>query len=121
MKKKVINEQGWHRMSEEVLTGMREWRIKHSKATLREIETELDGRLARMRARMLEDLALQSEAAGWEERAGEQAPRCATCGVELAERGSRVRILDTHGGETITLERSYGVCPTCQSGVFPPR
>jgi hypothetical protein len=118
--KKTINEQRWHQLSEEVMTGMREWRLKHRKATLREIENELDGRLARMRARMLEDLAMQSEAAEWEARAEEQPPKCPTCGVELAERGSHVRILDTHGGETITLERSYGVCPTCKSGVFPP-
>lgn len=58
-----LNESLWHQLTEDITTGMREWRIQHSKATLREIETELDARLARTRARMLEDLALQRTAA----------------------------------------------------------
>jgi hypothetical protein len=100
---------------------MREWRNQHPKATLREIETELDTRLARMRARMLEDLALQSTAAAWQETARLQAPTCPQCGTPLDERGTHPRTLLTHGGQEVTLERSYGICPTCQSGLFPPR
>lgn len=117
---KTIDEGLWHKLSAEVVTGMREWRQRHPKATLREIETELDKRLGRMRARMLEDLAVQSEAAEWEDRVQAERPVCGQCGTELRERGRHARILDTHGGETIRLERSYGVCPTCQGGVFPP-
>ena len=50
----------WHALSEEVISGMKEWRIQHPKATFQEIERALDERLARMRARMLEDAALVS-------------------------------------------------------------
>ena len=32
----------WHELSEEVLTGMQEWRLQHPKANFAEIETELD-------------------------------------------------------------------------------
>ena len=53
-----INEQTWHRMTEEIMTGMREWRSQHPKATLREMEDELDARWVRVRARMLEAMAL---------------------------------------------------------------
>ena len=40
-------------LSEEVITGMAEWRGQHPRATLSEIEAALDERLARVRARML--------------------------------------------------------------------
>ena len=43
----------WQAVSEEVLTGMKDWRVQHPKATFREIEAALDERLARLRARML--------------------------------------------------------------------
>ena len=46
----------WHELAEDVMTGMKEWRLQHPKATFREIEAALDERLARLRARMLEDL-----------------------------------------------------------------
>ncbi len=46
-------EHHWEALSHEILTGMREWRLQHPKATLPEIEAVLDERLARLRARML--------------------------------------------------------------------
>lgn len=58
-----LNEQTWQRMTTEIIAGMREWRLQHPKATLRAIEHQLDSRWARVRARMLEDLALASAAA----------------------------------------------------------
>jgi hypothetical protein len=110
-----------HHLTEDIMIGMREWRIQHPKATLREIETELDARLARTRARMLEDLALQTTAATWQDAARLHSPTCPQCGTPLAERGRHPRTLLTHGGQELTLERSYGVCPACASGLFPPR
>ena len=116
-----INETLWHQLSQEVMTGMREWRLQHPKATLREIETELDARLNRMRARMLEDLALQSAATAWEATPALQQPTCPDCGARLQERGSQPRTLQTHGGQDLTLERHYGECLACGAGLFPPR
>ncbi len=40
-------ERKWQKLSEEVLTGMKEWRDQHPKATLNEIEEALDERLGR--------------------------------------------------------------------------
>ena len=116
-----LNESLWRQLSEEITSCMREWRVQHPKATLREIETEFDQRWARARARMLEDLALQSTTATWQEEARLQQPTCPECGTPLDERGSHPRTLLTQGGQQLTLERSYGVCPSCGSGLFPPR
>ena len=44
----------WQQLVEEVVTGMWDWRTAHPRATFREIESALDERLERMRARMLE-------------------------------------------------------------------
>ena len=116
----AINEVLWHRLTAEVTSGMREWRAQHPKATLREIEIELDTRLHGMRARMLEDLALQSAAATWEASAAEGPPTCPQCHAPLQGRGRHARTLTTEGGQTLTLERDYGVCPACGAGLFPP-
>ena len=56
---------GWQELSEEAISGMKEWRLANPKAAFAEIETELDLRLAKLRARMLQDTALASSAADW--------------------------------------------------------
>ena len=115
------HDQNWETLSHEILTGMREWRLQHPKATLREIELALDAHLSRLRARMLQDVALQSVAADWKQAATLDRPTCQICGTPLILRGKRPRQLNTHGGQQITLNRSYGLCPTCKKGLFPPR
>lgn len=110
----------WDELAAEVLSGMKEWRLQHPKATLRQIEAALDERLGKMRARMLQDVALASAAA--DIRAGEAAerPRCEMCGEVLVERAVAERQLLTQHNQLLKLERSYGVCPTCGAGLFPP-
>jgi hypothetical protein len=110
----------WEKLAEEVLSGMKEWRVQHPRATLSEMEVALDERLNRMRARMLEDMALASKVANLKEVEAEARPTCPHCGEPLASRGKEKRSIQTNGGEGITLERSYGVCPKCQVGIFPP-
>ncbi len=117
----ALDEQTWHRMTEQIMAGMREWRLAHPKATLREIEDQLDTRWARVRARLLEDMALASAAADWAATPKSQQPTCPDCGQPLRLRGSDTRILQTHGGQSLSLERSYGTCPACGTGLFPPR
>ncbi|MFL5800791.1 MAG: hypothetical protein ACJ8CR_03540 [Roseiflexaceae bacterium] len=48
-----ITEPLWQQLSAELTLEMRAWRLLLPKATLREIETELDTRLSHMRARLL--------------------------------------------------------------------
>ena len=116
-----LDEQAWHRMTEEIMVGMREWRIAHPKATLRAMEHELDTRWTRVRARMLEDMALASAAADWAATPAGQQPTCPDCAAPLQLRGADTRTLQTHGGEALTLNRQYGSCPACGAGLFPPR
>ena len=110
----------WHELAEEVMSGMKEWRLQHPKATLREIEGALDERLGQMRARMLQDLALASAAADIQVAQEEQRPLCPQCGRVLESRGQHRRVLTTQHNQPLELERSYGVCPTCGEDFFPP-
>jgi ribosomal protein S27AE len=119
-KREPLNAARWSEAAESVWTGLADWRAAHPRATFDEIEAELDGRLNRVRARVLADLALASAAA--DVRAGSRAerPRCATCGIALHARGRSDRTLLTQGGAEVRLERSYATCPRCGDGSFPP-
>jgi len=112
--------QRWSGLMLAVVSGMAEWRQHHPKATLREIEAEMDTRWARARARIAEDLALASSAADWGEVPSAEQPLCASCGAKLkAEGGKKKRRIQTQGGEVLVLERRYGVCPRCGDSFFP--
>lgn len=110
----------WEKQGQELLVGMKDWRKEHPKATLNEIEKELDLRMRRLRSELLTDLAQASEAAEWTARPVEERPKCPKCGERLASRGRQLRTLQTLGGETLRLERHYGQCPSCGEGLFPP-
>lgn len=112
-------DQRWRALSDEVLSGMKEWRLQHPQATLSEIEAALDEHLARLRARMLEDAALASVATDWDS-ASQTGPVCPQCGKPLQARGRHARRLQTHGAQSLTLQREYGVCLACHAGLFPP-
>lgn len=109
----------WRELAEEVLVGIKEWRLQHPTASLREIEAALDERWSRARARVLQDLALASAAADLSTATGER-PTCPSCGARLEARGRQRRDLTTYHDRTIRLERSYAVCPACAAGLFPP-
>jgi YgiT-type zinc finger domain-containing protein len=110
----------WQVLTEEVLSGMEDWRAAHPKATFAEIEAAVDERLGRMRARMLEAAALASAAADVSGSAVSERPTCPHCGKALVARGKRERTLRVPGKQTVTLRRSYAVCPACGTGLFPP-
>ena len=111
----------WRESSEEVVSGVAEWREQHPKATLQEIEAALDERLGRLRARMLEDAALASQATDLRDTAMVDRPRCPKCGAAMKHQSWEKRDLLTHHGQTVTLNRSYALCPTCGEALFPPR
>lgn len=113
-----VIQKSWSRMSEEIISGMVEWRQQNPKATFGEIETEVDKRLSGLRARMLADAAMSSVAAEWE--TGEQEMICPDCGEKLVKKGKKKRRLQTRGGQEVELEREHGVCPGCGQGVFAP-
>ena len=112
--------QDWKQVSDDMLSGVYEWRLHHPKATLTEIEAAIDERLARLRTKMLQDAALATPAADCRHASPDARPRCPQCQTPLLPRGTQPRTLQTHGGRDVVLDRSYGVCPTCQVGLFPP-
>jgi YgiT-type zinc finger domain-containing protein len=117
MKKEELKKK-WQGTGEEIISGVAEWRAQNPRATLREIEAEVDKRLAELRVRMIADAAMASESAEWEN--GEQAEKCPECGAELEKKGKKKREMQTRGGQVIELEREYGQCPKCGAQIFPP-
>jgi YgiT-type zinc finger domain-containing protein len=117
MKKKDEIEGEWNRSSEEVIREVTEWREEHPKATLREIEAEIDLCLSKLRAKMITDTANQSMSARWEAAEGRVCPEC---GAKLIQKGKQKRVLLTKDGREIELEREHGVCAACGQGIFPP-
>jgi hypothetical protein len=111
----------WQKLSQDLLTSIKQWRLNHPKATLSQMEQALDEQLGNLRARMLEDLALSSDAADLTHTPCDQPILCPQCGSQIVSRGKKRRSLKTHHGHSLELDRSYAVCPTCEVGFFPPR
>ncbi len=111
----VSSNREWDKLYEQASEEVSEWRKEHPKATFLQIAAQVDEQLSRVRARMLEDMALASESA----RAGTVA-KCPECGRELRATGKHKRKLLTEHDEQIALTRSYALCPSCDQSFFPP-
>ena len=109
----------WQAVAEEAMGGMKGWRVEHPRATMAEIEEELDKRLAKLRVQMLTDTALASDSTEMTTGAEEERVRCVECGKALEARGKQERLLTSQHNQVVRLERSYGVCPQCEAGFFP--
>jgi hypothetical protein len=103
-------------LSEEVMTGLRDWRAAHPRAPFAEREAVGDERLNRMRARMLKDLAWASAAASAAQTPG----ACPEGGQALQRRGPQTRTLTVQGDQPVHWRRRCAVCPACGTGLFPP-
>ena len=113
-------DQRWQQEAEAVLSGFKEWRLQHPKATLSELEAALDERWAVVRARLLEDAALASAAADLRALPAEERPRCPQCRELMGLRGPEVRHLTTMYEQPVSLRRHYAICAACDRAVFPP-
>jgi ribosomal protein S27AE len=110
----------WQPTNHEVMDAMTEWRRQHPRATFQEIESSLDAQLARLRAQMLQDLALSSPSVDLPTMPESERPTCSACGARLEAQGRQTRTLVTEHDQTIELSRSYATCPECGAGLFPP-
>lgn len=115
-----MTDQRWQAFAEEVISGVKEWRMAHPKATFREIEEAVHERTSQLEARLLQEAALASEQTDWQDAPEAERPHCPNCGTVLQARGKRKRELQSRGGQTLRLTRSYGTCPACGMGLFPP-
>ncbi len=111
----------WDEVAAEVCTGFREWRLQHPRATFKEIETALDERLARVRARMLADAAVQSAARDLREVPLARRPVCPDCGGQVVLAGQEERVLTTSYEQQLAITRSATQCTVCGRRVFPSR
>lgn len=93
------------------------WRQEHPRATWAEIEAAIDGQLGPLRARMLGETAMASEATVLD---GAR-PVCPHCGERLQPAGPRRRRLRAEQDIPIDVDRTYARCPACGTGLFPPR
>jgi YgiT-type zinc finger domain-containing protein len=112
---------GWRKDSDSVIETIVAWRDQHRKATLQEIESVIDAGLAQLRAGMLEDAALVSAATDLRNMPEDERPRCPMCGTPVRHHKRGKRTLVTQYNKTVTLERSYAICPQCGEAFFPPR
>ncbi len=94
-------EDSWEELAEEVLLGIKEWRLQHPKATFKEIEEAVDASLARARARLLQDVALASEATHGRSNPEGRGSQCPQCGHSLESRGPHSRRLTTYYDQSI--------------------
>ncbi len=101
-------------MEAELREGMQAWRKLHPKATLDEIETELNRQVAALRVAVLAETVATSKAVKAEEEMA-----CPVCGTKMAREGQHKRKLKTYGGQALELEREYLCCPRCGQGFFP--
>jgi hypothetical protein len=90
---------------------MRVWQAAHPRATLTQIEQELDRQFASARAGVLAELANSTR---------DELGPCPDCGGRLVRRGEQERTLQTTGDAALVLQRPYATCSRCGRGLFPP-
>jgi tRNA(Ile2) C34 agmatinyltransferase TiaS len=112
---------GWQVASQAVARELAEWRRAHPKATLAEIEDAVCEAMQQLQARALGQVVHASAVTDVAAQPSEERPRCPTCGGHLEPRGrQRRRIRPARQRAHLDLDRSYAVCATCGTGLFPP-
>ena len=106
----------WLAETAERFAALDAWRQAHPTATWAEIEAAVDAQLGPLRAQVLGETAMASDATAL---AGALRV-CAQCGHRLQAAGKRRRRLRSEQDEPIDVERTYARCPACGTGLFPP-
>jgi ribosomal protein S27AE len=88
------------------------WQATHPDATFYDMELAVERQIERLRTALL---GSQTDGIFTEER-----PACPHCGTTMVRRTGRRKRVVLKGDETLDLERSYVVCPSCGEGLFPP-
>lgn len=108
-------------VSDEIIGEMTAWNASNPKATFLDIEVKARELVSKLEAHLIQESALERETADWSKREERERPTCPLCQVPLLGRGKRARHLQGPAGRDIHLQRTYGTCPTCGTGFFPPR
>lgn len=112
-----LPQERWLADAAERFAALDAWRQAHPHATWTEIEAAVEAQLGPLRATLLGDTAMASDATNLQEAGAV----CAACGERLVAAGPRRRTLRGEQEQAIRLERTYARCPACGTGLFPPR
>ena len=93
------------------------WRQAHPTATWTAIEAAVDAQLGPLRAQLVGETAMASDAT---DLRGEPQV-CRACGQRLHTAGAHRRRLRSDQDAGIEVTRHYARCPACGTGLFPPR
>jgi ribosomal protein S27AE len=108
-------------LSEEILVDMDTWNKSNPNATFLEIEEKARELASKLEVALIEKTALEREEESWKKKEEKERSRCPKCHTLLVSRGKRMRSLQGAQGREIKLKRTYGTCPNCGVGFFPPR
>lgn len=107
-------------VSDKLIQDMDVWNKSNPNATFLEIEVKAREGVSRLEARLIQDSVLEREIDDWSKREEKERPTCPNCHIPLVSRGRRLRRLQATEGREIQLKRTYGTCPKCGTGFFPP-
>jgi hypothetical protein len=93
------------------LEEMGAWRAAHPKAKLVEIEEYARTKRRELMSRVLKPVI---------EEAPAETALCPDCGAALSDKGEQSRTVETREAP-VRIERHYGYCSSCGTGLFPPR
>jgi RNase P subunit RPR2 len=108
-------------LSDHILAEMNAWNASHPQATFLQIEEKARELVSQLEAHLIQASALEREPEDWSHRPENERPSCPSCQTPLLSRGKRVRHVQATAGRDIELQRTYGTCPRCGTGFFPPR
>lgn len=101
--------------SEKLIERLLEWEEKNGCPNLTMMEEEI---LSIRKAFGEEMLRVAIE--GQESKQPVEEVKCAVCGGKMSNKGGKKRDVASRLGE-LAIERGYYYCPSCKTGVFPPR
>lgn len=113
-------EDRWQESFSEASNEVSQWRKKHRKATFTDIENNVDEKLAKIRAEMIQDLVAESELKDFKGMPKAERPKCPVCGRTLASNGQQSREVVTTHEQVVQVVRSKGYCRKCRVSYFPP-
>ena len=97
------------------------WNKSNPGATFLEREVKAHELASLLEAQLIQESAETCETDDWSKLQEQERPTCPNCKVPFLSRGKRLRRLQGTAGKTIQLKRTYGTCPNCGIGIFPPR
>ena len=116
-----MDEEPLQKMSTQILMDIKEWRRANPRATYVQIEEQVHKQVMQLEALLIQQAAEASPSREWGRGSAADAALCPKCATPLQARGKQKRTLQGNGGQSVTISRTYGTCPKCGEGLFPPR